>query len=61
MLTDDTLDRYLTEAVEILGIPLRPEWRPAVREHLAVTLRVAAAVSEFPLPDDAEPAPVFRA
>ena len=29
--------------------------------NLEVTLRLAALVEEFPLPDDAEPAPVFKA
>jgi hypothetical protein len=33
----------------------------AVRANLRVTLDQAAIVAEFPLPDDAEPAPVFRA
>ena len=34
---------------------------PAVRGNLAVTLRLAALVAAFALPDDAEPAPVFKA
>ena len=34
---------------------------PAVRGNLAVTLRLAALVSAFTLPDDADPAPVFKA
>ena len=34
---------------------------PAVRGHLQVTLRHGALVAAFALPDDAEPAPVFRA
>jgi hypothetical protein len=33
----------------------------AVSANLRVTLDQAAMVAEFPLPDDAEPAPVFRA
>ena len=38
-----------------------PEWLPAVKANLEVTLKHAATVAEFDLPDDAEPAPVFRA
>ena len=34
---------------------------PAVRGHLQVTLRLGALVAAFALPDDAEPAPVFKA
>ena len=61
MPTDDELDLYIEQAAKVLGVPVRPEWRPAVRENLAVTLRIATAVYDFPLPDDAEVAPVFRA
>jgi hypothetical protein len=32
-----------------------------VRANLEVTFRLAGVVAEQPLPDDAEPAPVFRA
>jgi Protein of unknown function (DUF4089) len=32
-----------------------------VRSSLAITWMLAALVAEFELPDDAEPAPVFRA
>jgi hypothetical protein len=32
-----------------------------VRTHLEITLRLGKLVEEFDLPDDAEPAPVFRA
>ena len=55
------LDAFIDAAAHALGLPLRPEWRPAVRFNLEVTLRQAALVTEFPLPDEAEPAPVFRA
>jgi hypothetical protein len=44
-----------------LGLPIEPPWRPAVKANLQVTLRQAALVTEFPLPDEAEPAPVFGA
>ena len=38
-----------------------PQWLPAIRTNLRVTFQHAATVSEFKLPDDAEPAPVFKA
>ena len=55
------LDDFVDAAAAALAIPLQPEWKPAVRANLEVTLRLAAAVAEFDLPDEAEPAPVFRA
>jgi Protein of unknown function (DUF4089) len=42
-------------------LPLEPAWRPGIKFNLNLILRIAALVDEFPLPDDAEPAPVFHA
>ncbi|HWZ09736.1 MAG TPA: DUF4089 domain-containing protein [Xanthobacteraceae bacterium] len=42
-------------------MPIDPAWRGGVRFNLQLLLMVAARVDEFPLPDDAEPAPVFHA
>jgi hypothetical protein len=61
MATHDPLDDYMTTCAELLRLPLDPAWRPAVRLHLDITLRLAALLEEIPLPDEAEPAPVFRA
>lgn len=44
-----------------LGIPLRPEWHDAIRQNLAITLRLGALFAERPVPDELELAPVFRA
>ena len=46
---------------QALGLTVQPEWKPAVRANLEVTFRLAGVVAETALPDDAEPAPVFRA
>ena len=44
-----------------LGIPIRPEWHDGIRQNLATSLRLGALVTELPLPDELELAPVFRA
>jgi Protein of unknown function (DUF4089) len=44
-----------------LDLPLTPEYAPAVEANLAVAFRLAPLFLDFPLPDDAEPAPVFSA
>ena len=59
--TDDGLDGYIDAAARALGIPVEPQWNPAIKANLQVTLRLAALVEEFALPDEAEPAPVFEA
>jgi hypothetical protein len=57
----DPLDAYIDSAAALLALPLEPEWKPAVRANLEVTLKLAALVGEKELPDDAEPAPVYQA
>jgi Protein of unknown function (DUF4089) len=56
-----SLDQFIDAAARELALPVEPGWKPAVRFNLEVTLRAAALFTEFPLPDDAEPAPVFVA
>ncbi|HEY1315397.1 MAG TPA: DUF4089 domain-containing protein [Steroidobacteraceae bacterium] len=57
----DQLDEFIAAAARALEIPLDPEWKPAVKSNLDVTLKHAAVVAEFEMPDDAEPAPIFKA
>jgi hypothetical protein len=46
---------------QALGLKLDPAWEAGVQFNLQLILRHAALVDEFPLPDDAEPAPIFYA
>jgi hypothetical protein len=55
-LTDADVDRLAV----MLGLTIDPSSRAAVREHLAGMLAVARLVTDFPLPDDVEAAPIFR-
>jgi len=58
----DGWDAALVEAAaQALGLQLDPSWEAGVKFNLHLILRHAALVDEFPLPDDAEPAPVFYA
>jgi hypothetical protein len=61
MPNSEPTDDFIEAAAETLGIPLDPAWKPAIRANLEVTLKLARLVDEFPLPDDAEPAPVYKA
>jgi hypothetical protein len=61
MATSDPLDEMIAQSAEALGITIDPAWMPEVRGHLQVTLRLGALVTSFPLPDESEPAPVFKA
>jgi hypothetical protein len=55
------LDAYIDVAAAALKLTIDPAWKPEVRANLEVTLRLAAVVTDFPLPDAAEPAPVYEA
>jgi len=44
----------------VVGVPIHPAEIPAVATALGVLLNAAQLVSEFPLSDDVEAAPVFR-
>ncbi|HME21823.1 MAG TPA: DUF4089 domain-containing protein [Acetobacteraceae bacterium] len=55
------LDAWLNANAALLGITVAPEWRDAVQLHLRITRDMAQCVLDFPLPDDADPAPVFHA
>jgi Protein of unknown function (DUF4089) len=56
-----SLDQFIDAAAQALALPVEPAWKPAVRFNLEVTLYAAGLFANFPLPDDAEPAPVFVA
>jgi hypothetical protein len=57
----DPLDAFVDAAAHALALPVEPAWKGAVKANLAVTLALTASFADFPLPDDAEPAPVFTA
>ncbi len=54
------LEILIDAGTRLLAIPIDPAWKPAIKANLAVTLRLAASIDEFPLPDEADPAPVYR-
>lgn len=56
----DSLDNYIDAVANALRLPLESTWKLSIKSNLAVTLEHARLVDAFPLPDDAEPAPVFR-
>ena len=57
----DALDTFVTAGARALALPIDPAWHDSIKFNLHLILTMAARVEEFALPDDAEPAPVFRA
>ncbi|HTW72820.1 MAG TPA: DUF4089 domain-containing protein [Acetobacteraceae bacterium] len=54
------LDAFIAAGTAMLGIQMRPEWQNAIRLHLGISFDLGRGLLDFPLPDEAEPAPVFR-
>ena len=59
-MTDD-LDATIDANAHALGVAIDPAWRESIRFHLALSLRMGAAVLAFDLPDTIDPLPVYRA
>ncbi|KQP50894.1 DUF4089 domain-containing protein [Methylobacterium sp. Leaf108] len=57
----ETRAAYVEAAAGLLGLPLDPAWAAGVADNLAVLSAAAERVAAFPLPDEAEVAPVFEA
>jgi hypothetical protein len=58
--TPDPRDAIDTAAA-LFEIPLQPEWREVAAASFATVAAAARLVADFPLEDEAEFAPVFRA
>ena len=57
----DSLNDLVDAAARALDLAVAPEWRGGVKANLAVTFALAELFMDCPLPDEAEPAPVFSA
>jgi hypothetical protein len=54
-------DAYINAMASALDLRIEPDWLPAIRANVDVTMAMARLVDEFKLPDVAEPAPVYVA
>ena len=58
--SDDVLAASLDAATGLLGLTIAPEWRAEVVAHMKVIGAAAQLLADFPLDEEAAPAPVFR-
>ena len=56
---NEPLDAYVESTAQLLQLPLSPAWKASVTANLQIILRFSATFADIPLPDEAEPAPVF--
>jgi hypothetical protein len=54
-------DALIDAMAGFLGLPTEEAYRPGIAGHLRVAHRIARDVLDFETPDEAEPAPVFKA
>lgn len=61
-MTDRSFDAetYVDAAAALIGLPLDSAHRPGVVLNVQRIAEMAALVMAFPLPEETEPAPVFR-
>ena len=52
-------DAFIEACAPLLGIEVSEAARPGVKLNLEIAARLAPLVLDFPLDDEAEPAPVF--
>lgn len=54
-------ETYARAVAGLLALPIDPAWMPSIVANLRVLHAAADLVGAFPLPDEAEAAPVFSA
>jgi len=57
---DKDREAALDAAIALNGVAVDPAWRQAILGHMKVIGEAANLLREFPLGDEADPAPVFR-
>jgi hypothetical protein len=57
----DAVNALAAAGVKALAVPVEPAWHATIVFNLQLLLKHAALIDAFALPDESEPAPVFRA
>jgi hypothetical protein len=55
------IEAYIDAIVSTLDLRIEPEWRPAIKANVEVTIAMGRLVDDFKLSDVSEPAPVYVA
>jgi Protein of unknown function (DUF4089) len=57
----DTVGTLVTAASHALALPIEASWHAGVTFNLQLLFKHAGLIDQYSLPNDIEPAPVFRA
>jgi hypothetical protein len=55
-----TAAEYVDTISQLVDLPIAPEHRPGVIQNFERIMAIAKLVTEFPLPEDLEAAPIFE-
>ena len=55
-----TAAEYVDTISQLVDLPIDPEHRPGVVQNFERIMTIAKLVTEFPLPEDIEAAPIFE-
>ena len=55
-----TAAEYVDTISQLVDLPIAPEHRPGVVQNFERIMTIAKLVTEFPLPEDIEAAPIFE-
>ncbi len=55
-----TAAEYVDTISQLVDLPIAPEHRPGVIQNFERIMTIAKLVTEFPLPEDLEAAPIFE-
>ncbi len=58
--TENDIANYVEQAARWIDLPLAPEHHPGVVENFAKIAEISKLVTDFPIPDNIEPAPTFE-
>jgi len=59
-MTDDQIAEYVDIMANLIDLPLDVEHRPGVVANMVRIAQIAQIVTEFPIPNEIEAAPVFE-
>ncbi len=59
-MTNDQIAEYVEQTAKLIDLPIAPDYRPGIVKNFVAISAIAQLITEFPLAEDIEAAPVFE-
>jgi hypothetical protein len=59
-MTNDQIAEYVEQTAKLIDLPIAPDYRPSIVKNFVAISAIAQLITEFPLAEDIEAAPVFE-